>query len=278
MSQELIQKVTGEINAASVEIESQRAIAEAQGQLTLAKKFPRDTLAAMAEMKEACKYPSFAAVAFYTVPNRGSGLSIRAAEEIARIYGNIQYGHRELSRSKGKSEIEVFAWDMEKNNRSIRQITVEHVLDTKNGSKKLTDQADIDNRIANIAAKQMRGRILALVPKFMVAECIEDCKKTLAGGNDMPMAERVKRILAVFAALKISQKHLEKYIGNPISEITLDQIADLTGVRNAIKEGANISDYFDIKTPSVDREKIKAEIEEQPKTEQEPIEEDEVWE
>ncbi len=274
----MAQELNKAINSASVEIESQRAIAEAQGQLTLAKKFPRDTLAAMAEMKDACKYPAFAAIAFYTVPNRGTGLSIRAAEEIARIYGNIQYGHRELSRGTGKSEIEVFAWDMEKNNRSIRQITVEHVVDTKNGPKKLTDQADIDNKIANVAAKQMRGRILALVPKFMVAECINDCKKTLSGGNDVPIAERIKSMLSAFAKINVSKKQIEKYIGFSLNDVSTDEIADLIGVYNAIKEGAPIEDYFKSGKTAIDPSK-KEEIEKE-LTIEESIEhtEEEVWE
>lgn len=165
------------VNAGAVAIEQERAIAEAQGQLILAKKFPRDVNAAYAELMEACKLMAFASVAFYTVPQGGqkvTGPSIRLAEEIARVYGNFEFGHRELSRSEatpttfGRSEIEVYAWDKEKNNRSIRQITVLHVMDTREGPKKLRDQRDIDNKIANVASKQVRGRILSSVPKWLV--------------------------------------------------------------------------------------------------------------
>lgn len=232
------------INAGAVAIESERAIAEARGQMQLAKMFPRSMAAARADLAEACKNPEFAAAAFYSVPNRGSGPSIRFAEEVARVYGNFQYGHRELSRSDGKSEIEVFAWDVENNNRSIRQITVMHVLDTKQGPKSLKDQADIDNKIANVASKQMRGRILALVSKELVATGLAECKKTLAGKNDEPMSARIARVTAAFSKLGVTADMLAKYIGHNLDEITVDEIADIQGVYNAIKEGAKASDYF----------------------------------
>lgn len=231
-------------NAGAIAIESERAIAEAQGQLVLAKKFPRSMAAATADLMEACKSPEFAASAFYTVPNRGSGPSIRFAEEVARVYGNFQYGHRELSRSEGKSEVEVYAWDMEKNNYSKRQITVLHVLDTKNGSRRLTDQADIDNRIANVASKQMRGRILALVPKHLVAAGIAECKKTLAGNNDKPISHRVRDMIGAFSRYGVTVEQLEKYLGHKLDDTTLDELVDLTGVFNAIKDGAKPSDYL----------------------------------
>ncbi|MFW1676413.1 hypothetical protein ACFVYJ_01345 [Pontibacter sp. JAM-7] len=239
------------INQGAVAIEQERAIAEARGQIQLAKMFPRSISEATAELLDVCKSPEFAESAFYSVPNRGSGPSIRFAEEVARVYSNFQYGHRELSRSAGKSEVEVYAWDVEKNNRSTRQITVNHVLDytdkstRKKMSRPLHDQADIDNRIANIASKQMRGRILALVPKSLVAIGIAECRKTLAGNNTESLKDRTSRMIAIFSVYGISVDMLGKYIGHSLDNVTTDDIADLTGVYNAIKEGARISDYFE---------------------------------
>lgn len=253
-------------NVGAIAIEQERAVAEAQGQLILAKKFPRSMSQATAELMDACKSPDFAATAFYSVPNRGSGPSIRFAEEVARVYGNFQYGHRELSRTEGKSEIEVFAWDMEKNNHSRRQITVLHVVDTKQGPKKLIDQADIDNRIANVASKQMRGRIMALVPKHLVALGIAECKKTLAGDNDEPISARVTRMTNAFATkFGVNAAQLAAYLGHSLDDVTIDELADLMGVFNALKEGAKPAEYFNrgedaeaAKTTSATADAIKA--------------------
>lgn len=249
------------VNQGAVAIEQERAIAEAQGQIIVAKRFPRSNVSVMAEFLEACKSAEFAATAFYAVPNRGTGPSIRFAEELARCMGNFQYGHRELGRADGKSEVEVFAWDVEKNNRSIRQITVAHIQDTKNGPKKLTDQSDIDNKIANIASKQMRGRIMALLPKHIVAAGIAACKKTLAGENSEPMAKRMERMTTAFARFGVTAAHLESYLNHKLDTTTDDEIADLTGVFNAIKDGTNkASEFFNQaeKEPAAAGEAIKA--------------------
>ena len=238
------------INAGAVAIESERAIAEARGKIQVAKMFPRSMAQAMAEFMDACKSPDFANTAFYAVPNRGSGPSIRFMEEAARCYGNMQYGHRELSRSDGKSEVEVFAWDVERNNESKRQVTVLHIVDTKQGPKKLSDQADIDNRIANVASKQMRGRIAALMPKAMVAAGVAACKLTLAGGNDRPISQRVNDMVGAFGKYGVTVKHLAEYVGHTLDNVTIDELADLIGVFNALKEGAKASEYFTISTTS----------------------------
>lgn len=234
-------------NVGAVAIEQERAVAEAQGKLVLAKKFPRDENAAHAKLMKACKMKAFADVAFYNVPRAGgsvSGPSIRLAEEVARCYGNFQYGHRELSRDSNKSEVEVYAWDMEENNYSTRQITVFHVRDTKDGPKPLRDQKDIDDKIANVASKQVRGRILALMPKWLVEEAIQECRKTIAGNNDEPLDVRVRKMTQAFAKFGVTTSHLERHLGHPLDQTLLDEIVDLTGIYNSIKEGTAPSEFF----------------------------------
>lgn len=242
----LQQRLAGaNVNQGAIAIEQERAIAEAQGQMTLAKRFPRDENQAFALLMRACASKAFAETAFYTVPNRGHGPSIRMAEEIARCYGNFIYGHRELSRSEGKSEIEVYAWDMERNIKSSRQVTVMHITDTKQGPKPCRDQADIDARIANVASKQMRGRILSLMPKWLVAEAIEAAKATLAGNSTEPIEQRVIKLQKAFTKLNVTTTNLEKYLEHPLKDITIDEIIDLQGVYNAINKGTPASDFFE---------------------------------
>jgi hypothetical protein len=58
--------------------------------------------------------------AFYSVPNRGNGPSVHLARELARIWGNLDYGVKELRRddAAGESEVLAFAWDQQTNVRS----------------------------------------------------------------------------------------------------------------------------------------------------------------
>lgn len=243
------------INAGSVAIEQERAIAEARGQMQLAKMFPRDLTKAHSELMSACKSKAFAGAAFYSVPRAGgsvTGPSIRLAEEIARVVGNFQYGHRELSRDDRKSEVEVFAWDVENNNRSVRQLTVMHVIDTRQGPKPCRDQKDIDDKISNVASKQVRGRILALIPKWLLEDAILECKKTLTGTNDEPLEVRIRKMTQAFGKYGVTTQHLETYLGHKLDSTMVDELVDLQGVFNALKEGAKPSDYFGAKDDDSD--------------------------
>lgn len=234
-----------DLNHASIAIEQERAIAEAQGQLALAKKFPRDMNTAYAELMISCSYKGFAESAFYSVPNRGAGPSIRFAEEVARCYGNFIFGHKELSRSEGKSEIEVYAWDLEKNNKATRQITIMHIQDTKYGPKILDSQADIDNRIANVASKQMRGRILSLLPKWFISDAIEKCKNTLLGKGGEPIEVRIRKMVDQFQTVHgLQVDAIESYLGCKLKECNADHLFSLVGVWNSLKEGAKVNDFF----------------------------------
>ena len=254
------------VNAGAVTIESMRAVAEVRGQIQLAKMFPRDLNAAYRELMDACRIPALADVAFYTLPrgnSKISGPTIRLAEEIARVYGNFEFGHRELGRHAatanafGYSEIEVFAWDKQTNNRSIRQITVEHSLDVGGSTRALKTQADIDNKIANVASKQLRGRILSMMPKWLVESAIQECTKTLAGSNEVPLSERVRRAVDAFGKIGVSLEQIEAVIGKPSEQFNTEDLVDLTGFRNMIKEGAAIDDVF---PPIVKYEKTALEL------------------
>jgi len=237
----------GTANVGAVAIEQERAIAEAQGQMTLAKRFPRNLNDAHAELMVACKSPAFAAVAFYAKPQGGStvsGPSIRMAEQIAQVFGNFQYGHRELSRDNKKSEVEIYAWDMEKNNYNKRQITVMHVRDTREGPKPLRDQADIDMKINNVASKQARGLILAMMPKWLVEDAVQECRKTIAGKNDEPIEARVRKMAQAFSKYGVTTERLEKHLGHKLDQVTLDELVDLAGIHNSLRDGTPASELF----------------------------------
>ena len=245
----------GTANVGAVAIEQERAIAEAQGQMTLAKRFPRDLNSAHAELMVACKSAAFAAVAFYAKPQGGgtvSGPSIRMAEQIAQVFGNFQYGHRELSRDNKKSEVEIYAWDMEKNNYNKRQITVMHVRDTRDGPKPLRDQADIDMKINNVASKQARGLILAMMPKWLVEDAVQECRKTLAGKNDEPIEARVRKMAQAFAKFGVTAERLEKHLGHKLDQVTLDELVDLTGIHNSLRDGTPASELFPLEHDDAD--------------------------
>ena len=144
------------INQGTVAIEASRAIAEAQGKLVIAKRFPRDEVQAYNRVAQACQRKGIAEKAFYSY-NRGggtvSGPTIRFAEELARCWGNIDYGIKELSQDDGKSEMQAYAWDLETNAQSVQNFTNPHIREVGGKAKVLTSQRDIYEINANMGAR-----------------------------------------------------------------------------------------------------------------------------
>lgn len=241
------------VNHGTVEIEQSRAITEAQGKLLLAKRFPRDEYKAYERIMESCSRPGIASTGEYAYPRGGQtvrGPSIRLTEELARCWGNIDYGTRELSRTDGVSEMEAWAWDLETNCISSQKFTVRHIRDKQSGNEALTQERDIYEVTANMGARRLRARLLAILPPDLVDEAVMQCRKTLAGKNDEPIADRVRRILSAFSKYGVGEKHIAKYLGKSCEDITPENIADLQGVFNSIKNGqASADDFFGSKAP-----------------------------
>lgn len=236
------------LNAGAVTIESERAVAEAQGKLIIAKRFPRDQARAFDRVMESCSRPSLASSAEYAFP-RGSqtvrGPSIRLAEELARCWGNLDYGIRELSRKDGVSEMEAYCWDLETNTCSSQKFTVRHIRDTKGGGKALSDERDIYELTANQGGRRLRARILAILPPDLVDSAIERCRQTLAGNSAEPIADRVRKMLTAFGQFGVGEKHLSQYLKKSLDEVIPSDLADLAGIYNSLKTGvASPSEFF----------------------------------
>ena len=237
------------INQGTIAIEASRAIAEAQGKLVIAKRFPRDEVQSYAKAMEACQRPTMAAKAFYSFPRGGQtveGPTIRFAEELARCWGNIDYGIKELSQDDGKSEMQAYAWDLETNAQSVQNFTNPHQREQGKKMVTLTSQRDIYENNANMATRRLRSRILAILPAWFVEDAIAECKRTLSGQNDTPLIDRVKKMVVQFAKLGVTQDMIEKRLKRKIDTMTSDDFVEYVGIYNAVKGGeSKIADWFD---------------------------------
>ena len=237
------------INQGTVAIEASRAIAEAQGKLVIAKRFPRDEVAAYAKAMEACQRPKMAEKAFYAFPRGGQtvkGPTIRFAEELARCWGNIDYGIKELSQDDGKSEMQAYAWDLETNAQSVQNFTNPHQREQGKKMVTLTSQRDIYENNANMATRRLRARILAILPSWFVEDCIAECEKTLAGQNDTPLVDRVKKMVVQFARFGVTQEQIEHRLKRKIDTMNADDFTEYIGIYNAIKQNeSKVSDWFE---------------------------------
>lgn len=235
-------------SGALVETESQRAIAETQAAVLMAKRFPRDQAAAMDRIITACTRPTLAESATYSYARGGqevTGPSIRLAETIAQMWGNLQFGIRELSQANGESEVEAFAWDIETNTRQIKIFKVKHERHTRQGAKKLTDPRDIYELVANNGARRLRACILGVIPGDVVEAAVNQCDVTLKTTADVT-PETINKMVEKFAEFGVTKAMIEKRIQRRMDAITPALVVNLRKIYNSLKDGiAQPADFFE---------------------------------
>ena len=238
---------------ALVAVEQSRAIAETQAAMLVAKKCPRDQIAAMDRILNACARPTLAEGALYTYSRGGTeitGPSIRMAEALAQNWGNLAFGIRELEQRPGESTVEAFAWDMETNVRQVKVFQVRHVRDTKKGSYALTDARDIYELTANQGARRLRACILGVIPGDVVEAATKQCETTLATKAEIT-PERLAHLLEKFAEFGVTKDQIEKRIQRRLDAMTPAQMVDLGKKYNSLKDGMSTpADWFEVAAPA----------------------------
>jgi hypothetical protein len=234
---------------AVAEVENQRAIAETIAALQIAKRFPRDQVAVMDKILQACTRPALAEVAMYQYARGGqdiTGPSIRLAEAIAQNWGNFEFGLRELEQRPGESSAEAFAWDLESNTRSSQRFQVPHERHTRSGVTRLTDPRDIYETVANNGARRVRARILSIIPGDVVEAAVIQCETTLRTRIEIT-PETIESLVNKFGALGVSRKALEGKIQRRLEAITPALVVNLGKIYNSIKDGMSAPiDWFEI--------------------------------
>jgi hypothetical protein len=232
----------------STAIEQARAVAEVMAAVTVAQQCPRDMNRAWEEMRASCKRLALASRAFYTVTNRGTGPSVHLARELARIWGNLDAGVRELRRDDeaGESEIQAFAWDQQTNVRSTRAFIVPHARMKKRDGRQtrepLVDLTDIYLNNQNIGARAVRECLFAVMPADFVAEAQEICRATIERGDGKPLQTRVADMITAFADLGVKVGQIETRLGRSKGQWTAADVADLGVVFSSIKRGEATAD------------------------------------
>lgn len=236
-----------------------RAIAEVKAQVIMARQFPRDPQHSVDNILRECKRPTLADAAIYSYP-RGNeivtGPSIRLAEVMARNWGNMTFGYEVLDRKKtvrgtGCSVIRAFAWDLETNTYISRQFTVLHWRATRSGGYPISDDRDIYELEANMAARRMRACILQTIPGDVTQAAVDACRYTSSFG----LAERMKnseerekivaRTVKVYEKMGVGLSDLEEHLGAKVDDWSPETMIKLKELKNSIDDGVlAISDVF----------------------------------
>lgn len=239
-------KTTG--TSAAAHTDQQRAIAEVQAALFIARSNPRDPRQAMDRILNACTRPTLAESALYSYSKGGtdvSGPSIRLAEAMAQSWGNMQFGIRELEQSDSESTVQAYAWDVETNTRREITFQVPHIRYTRQGSKKLEDPRDVYEMVANQGARRLRACILAVIPGDVAESAVKQCEVTLRTSADTS-PEAMKKMLDAFEPFGVTKEMIEKRIQRRIDAIQPAQVVSLKKIYASLRDGmSGPADWFD---------------------------------
>lgn len=232
-------------------VEQARAVAEVAAAVRVAQDFPRDMERALEQMRLSCSQKSLAERAFYSLPRAGGkveGSTVHLARELARCFGNVEYGIRETRRDDeaGVSEVLAWAWDVENNVRQSRGFVVPHARMARGARQTLTDLSDIANNNNSVAARALRECILTLLPVWFRDEAESLAARTLAGDTDLPLPKRIGDAVAWFGReFDVTAQQLEARLGKPRSKWTASELAVLSVVGSEIGRGEkSIEDEF----------------------------------
>ncbi len=226
-----------------------RAVAEVHAAMMIARMNPRDPVAAMDKILNACQRKTLATAAVYTYARGGSnisGPSIRLAEVCAQNWGNIQYGIRELELRNGESTVQAFAWDVETNTRREVTFQVPHVRHTKQGRYNLTDPRDIYEMVANQGARRLRSCILGVIPGDVVEMAVTQCEETMKAKADTS-PENVQKIVEAFSEFGVTKEQIEKRIQRRIDAVQPAQVVSLQKIYLSLRDGmSGPEDWFEL--------------------------------
>lgn len=231
--------------------------ARIQAQYLVALSHPRSYDQSRFRIMEACRRPAFADKVEYKKPVGGKtivGPSVRFAELALREWGNIDYSNTVVYDDEMNRRISVVITDLETNTTFSASIQITKTVERKDstgreviserinsyGDKIYIVKATEDEALTKQAAmisKALRNEGLRLIPQEIIEEGIDIARRTQQKDVSSNMEEARKKISDAFGGLGIQPKHLEEYLGHPMSMCVPAEITDLRAIFNAIKNG-----------------------------------------
>lgn len=233
----------------------QREAQDIQVAMMIARRFPRDVIAAGDKIINAFTRPTLCEDALYAYSKGGqevSGLSIRAAEVLAQNWGNIRTGVQELSRTNGQSEFRAFAQDLETGFMDEKFFFVRHWIDTKRGGRAAADEREIYEIGANLGSRRKRACILAVIPKDVQEMAERQIDMTLKTKAEVT-ADSIKALLEAFAKYNVTKEMIEKRIQRHVTSMLPAQLIQMRRIFASLKDGMSTpEEWFEVAPPSGD--------------------------
>lgn len=226
-----------------------KELARVQGQVFMAKQFPRDMSNVMNRIYASCERPKLAEISEYEYPRGGQkivGASIRLLEMVAQCYGNISYSWKELTRdmTNHKSTVLAYAWDLETNIYSELEFDVYHYRSARGQRILLTDDRDIYELVSNQATRRVRRCLENIIPRDIVEDAREQCHKTMETKIDW-QSKLDSGIEIMREQYGVSLKQLEERFGMNRRAFTANTCRELNRIYVSIRDGmAPVEEFF----------------------------------
>lgn len=227
--------------------------AEIDVQIATAKQYPRDIQAALNRIKTIATLDSETAEdCFYALRRQGSlieGVTVRLAEIIAGSWGNLRVQTRIVGNDGKTVTAQGVCLDLETN--LGVSVDVKRRITDKNGKTYSEDMQVTTGNAASAIA--FRNAVLKVVPKAVTKRIINEIKD-VALGKSMDLESRRQNMLAYFAKIGVSEKEILTYCKvKNIADIDAAMIFELSGLKNAIKEGTtSVQESFRANVADVD--------------------------
>lgn len=238
---------------------SSGSIAEIQGAIIIAHKFPRNEDSAFGALMKSCGSSSFAEEAIYKFPRGGkpncahdwdwsmerckrcaatliNGPSVNIAREAARTWGNIRSGLRIIADTDESRLIEGWAWDLETNRQVSAQTQFAKLIKRKSGwiTPNERDLRELTNRHGSIL---VRNCLLELMPKHLIRDAMDACIKTLTTEAAKDPEAQKKKLIIAFSEIGVSVEALEKFLGHELSACSPSEYGQLRQIYRSIVDG-----------------------------------------
>lgn len=234
-----------------------RVRAEVEGSYIIAMRRPRNEADVRARILERCKDKEFAQAATYSKPVAGKqmrGFSIRFAEEIMRLWGNLQVSIDTIYEDDDRRTKQITVKDYEANFAIRQEITLNKTVErhktegrrvlgqrlNSGGETVFIVEATEDELITKEAAaisKAMRQISLRMIPGDLKAECERAITTAVHTADRRDPKEEQKKVCDAFQSINIMPKDLEAFLGQKISTISSKQLQALRDIFTGIKEG-----------------------------------------
>jgi cell division septation protein DedD len=214
-------------------------------QVATARRFPRSISTFIRRATEmATLTPEIAASCVYAMPRGGrtiEGPSARLAEIVAHAWGNLRIQAGATENDDRYITARGEAWDVESN--VAIGFEVRRRITNSSGDTYNDDMITVTgNAAASIA---LRNAVFKAVPSSFWKPIYQKCRQVIAG-DAKTFAARRDDMLKAFMVAGVTPERLCAGIGlKGVADITLDHMATLVGILNAIKEGeTNVDDAF----------------------------------